>query len=120
AGNRRGRSDDGVLRERPDRSRPFDAGAVLPGAPDEAAVPRELPGIVRDLRHEPEPRDVLVQAGMGRPAARRPAGAEREESKTLEPRTSNLEPRTSRRTRCRIQNDDIPKRARPSAGPTTR
>ena len=66
ARNRRGRSDDGVLRERRDRPRPADARAVLSGAADEAAVPRGLPGPVPGLRHEPESRHVRRASASGK------------------------------------------------------
>ena len=46
--------DDRVLRGRRDRPRRADARAVLPGAADEAAVPRRLQGAVPDVRDEPE------------------------------------------------------------------
>ena len=69
ARDRRRRSHDGVLRERGDRSRSADAGAVLPVAADEAAVPYRVPRAVPDLRDESEPRHVRLQARLGRSAA---------------------------------------------------
>ena len=49
-------------RHRPGRA---DARAVLPGGADEAVVPRGLPGLVPGVRHQPQPRDVLVPGRRG-------------------------------------------------------
>ena len=70
-----------------------DAGAVLPGAADEAAVPPGLPRAVPAVRDEPEHRDVRVRAG-GRIPGWRPESAEH---------------RDEQHERCLIQNDAIPR-----------
>jgi hypothetical protein len=101
------RSDDGVLRERRNRSRAVDARAVLPRTADEAAMPRRLQGTVCGLRHEPQSRRVPVQHPVGRPALR---GAEIVEKEIVE----------KEQQICRIPNDDIRKRGRPSAARTMR
>jgi uncharacterized metal-binding protein YceD (DUF177 family) len=45
---------DMLLPGRDDRPRRGDSRAVLPGAADEAAVPRRLPGVVSGVRREPK------------------------------------------------------------------
>ena len=79
---------DGVLRERRDRPRAVDAGAVLSGAADEAALQARLPRPLPALRHELESRHLRVHARLDRPALR---GAE-ESSNEL--RTKDQGPRT--------------------------
>src|SRR4029079_9998928 len=67
---------DGVLRERHDRSRAADEGAVPAGDADEAAVLGGLPRPLPDLRREPEPRGLRLPAGVGRSPAGRAEGAQ--------------------------------------------
>ena len=106
AGNRRGRSDDRVLREGDARPRRADARAVLARAADEAAVrgvvQRPVPECGANLNRD----RVRLRAGLGRPAARAAQGS--------------AEPREGELSTCRIQNADIRRPARPSAARTTR
>ena len=104
ARDRRGRSDDGVLRERRDRPRPADAGAVLSVAADEAALPEDCQGLCPVCGTNLNRGTCTCNARLGRSAVR---GAEEHSNERI-------------LRRCRIQNDDTRRRARPSAARTTR
>ena len=69
----------------------------------------DVPGAVPGVRHESEPGHVRVPARLGRPAVR--GAQDAGEQARLD--DEGLD-------RCRIQNDDIPRRGRPSAARTTR